>query len=191
MPKQMQRNDHFSAEDFFEEYEDSTGYRFQPSTQGSLALEVEYQEEETLERPANIRRKKKKPVQQAKGRIRKVENMARIKSKFSFILCAGLIMAGCLAVVLMYVQVFSQKSQIVDLQAQLREAQEANAVSQEIVAEQMNMTELYSYATGTLGMVEADGRTTIQVKVEDHSYTISSLPVKEVSGSKVTFHWFG
>lgn len=191
MPKQMQRNDRFSAEDFFEEYEDSTGYRFQPSTQGSLALEVEYQEEETLERPANIRRKKKKPVQKAKGRIRKVENMARIKSKFSFILCAGLIMAGCLAVVLMYIQVFSQESQIVDLQAQLREAQEANAVSQEVVADQMNMTELYSYATGTLGMVEADGSTTIQVKVEDHSYTISSLPVKEISESKVTFHWFG
>lgn len=190
MPKQMQRNDRFSAEDFFEDYEDSTGYRFQPSTQGSLALEADYQEE-MPERPAPKKRELKKPAQKSKGQLRKVENMARIKSKFNFFLCAGLVMAGCLAVVLMYVQVFSQESQIADLKVQLREAQEANAVAKEVVTEQMNMTELYSYATGTLGMVEADNKTTILIEVPDNSYTISNLPSKEISGSKVTFHWFG
>ena len=86
---------------------------------------------------------------------------------------------------------FSQESKIADLKAQLREAQEANAVAREIVAEQMNMTELYTYATGTLGMVEADHETTILVEIPNNSYTISNLPIKEVSGSKVTFHWFG
>jgi hypothetical protein len=100
-------------------------------------------------------------------------------------------MAGCLAVVLMYVQVFSQKSQIADLKAQLREAQEMNAVAREVVAEQMNMTELYTYATGTLGMVEADNGTTILVEIPNNSYTISNLPIREVNGSKVSFHWFG
>ena len=190
MPKQMQQNDRFSAEDFFEDYEDRNERDFQPSTQGSLALKVEY-EEEMLKQPEPEKKKYKKPVQRAKGHIRKVENMSRIKSKFSFFMCAGLVMAGCLAVVLMYVQVFSQKSQITDLQAQLREAQEANAVAREIVSEQMNMTELYSYATGTLGMIEANNKTTILIEVPDQSYTISSLPIQEVSGSKVTFHWFG
>lgn len=190
MPKQMQRNDRFSAEDFFEDYEDRTDHRFQPSTQGSLALDVDYQEEEPL-RQEPVRREKKRPEQKTKGHIRKAVNMARIKSKFSFFLSAGLVMAGCLAMIMMYIQVFNQESQISDLQSQLREAQEANAVAQTVAAEQMNMTELYSYATGTLGMIEADGKTTIQIKVEDYSYTISNLPIKEVSESKVTFHWFG
>ena len=190
MSKQMQQNDHFSAKDFFEDYEDSTDYRFQPSTQGSLALEVDYQED-VSERPAPKKREQKKPVHKSKGQVRKVENMVRIKSKFNFFLCAGLVMAGCLAVVLMYVQVFSQESKIADLKAQLREAQEMNAVAKEIVAEQMNMTELYSYATGTLGMVEADNGTTILVEIPNNSYTISNLPIREVSGSKVSFHWFG
>ena len=40
-------------------------------------------------------------------------------------------------------------------------------------------------------MVEADNKTTILVEVPDNSYTISNLPVKEVSESKVNFHWFG
>ena len=190
MPKQMQQNDRFSAKDFFEDYEDSTDYRFQPSTQGSLALEVDYQED-VSDRPAIKKRKNKKPVQKSKGQVRKVENMVRIKSKFSFFLSAGLVMAGCLAVVLMYVQVFSQESKIADLKVQLREAQDANAVAREIVTEHMNMTELYTYATGTLGMVEADNKTTVLVEVPDNSYTISNLPVKEVSESKVNFHWFG
>lgn len=190
MPKQMQQKDRFSAKDFFEDYEDSTDYRFQPSTQGSLALEVDYQED-VSDRPAIKKRKNKKPVQKSKGQVRKVENMVRIKSKFSFFLSAGLVMAGCLAVVLMYVQVFSQESRIADLKVQLREAQDANAVAREIVTEHMNMTELYTYATGTLGMVEADNKTTILVEVPDNSYTISNLPVKEVSESKVNFHWFG
>lgn len=190
MPKQMQQNDRFSAKDFFENYDDNTDHRFQPSTQGSLALEVDYQEEMS-EKPVKKKREHKKPVQKSKGQVRKAENMGRIKSKFNFFLCAGLVMAGCLAVVLMYVQVFSQKSQIADLKAQLREAQEANAVAQEIVAEQMNMTELYTYATGTLGMTEADNETTIVIEIPDNSYTISNLPIREVSGSKVTFHWFG
>ena len=91
----------------------------------------------------------------------------------------------------MYVQVFSQESQIADLKTQLREAQDANAVAKEVVAEQMNMTELYTYATGTLGMTEADNETTIVIEIPDNSYTISNLPIREVSGSKVTFHWFG
>ena len=120
MPKQMQQNDRFSAKEFFEDYEDNTDYRFQPSTQGSLALEVEYQED-VSDRPAPKKREHKKPVQKSKGRTRKVENMVRIKSKFSFFLSAGLVMAGCLAVVLMYVQVFSQESRIADLKVQLRD----------------------------------------------------------------------
>ena len=185
MPKQMQQNDRFSAKEFFEDYEDNTDYRFQPSTQGSLALEVEYQED-VSDRPAPKKREHKKPVQKSKGRTRKVENMVRIKSKFSFFLSAGLVMAGCLAVVLMYVQVFSQESRIADLKVQ-----DANAVAREIVTEHMNMTELYTYATGTLGMVEADNKSTVLVEVADNSYTISNLPVKEVSESKVSFHWFG
>ncbi len=190
MPKQMQQNDRFSAKDFFEDYEDSTDYRFQPSTQGSMALEVDYRED-VSERPAPKKREHKKPVQKSKGQVRKVENMGRIISKFNFFLCAGLVMAGCLAVVLMYVQVFSQESKIADLKVQLREAQDANAVAREIVSEQMNMTELYTYATGTLGMKEADHNTTILIEVPDNSYTISNLPIREVSGSKVSFHWFG
>ena len=52
MPKQ---NDRFSAKDFFEDYEDSTDYRFQPSTQGSMALEVDYQED-VSESPAPKKR---------------------------------------------------------------------------------------------------------------------------------------
>ena len=32
MSKQVQQKDRFSAKDFFEEYEDSTDYRFQRST---------------------------------------------------------------------------------------------------------------------------------------------------------------
>ena len=190
MSKQVQQKDRFSAKDFFEDYEDSTDYRFQPSTQGSLALEVDYHED-VSESPAPKKREYKKPVRKSKGQVRKVENMGRIKSKFNFFLCAGLVMAGCLAVVLMYVQVFSQESQIADLKTQLREAQDANAVAKEVVAEQMNMTELYTYATGTLGMTEADNETTIVIEIPDNSYTISNLPIREVSGSKVTFHWFG
>lgn len=191
MSKQMQRNDRFSAEDFFENYEEEPVKSYQPYTQGSLAVEVDYPEY-TPERPA-APAKKVRPKQAPKtnGRIRKVENMARIKSKFSFFLCAGLVMAGCLSVVLMYVQVFSRETQISELQEQLRAAQEANAIAQETVADQITMADLYSYATGTLGMVEANGNTTIQVTVSDRSYTTSSLPIQDTRESKVTFHWFG
>lgn len=192
MPKQtMQRKESFSADDFFDNgYDGEVGRPVQPYTDGSLAVEVAIPDE-IPESPAPIRKKKKKPVQKSKWRIRKAEDMARIKSKFNFFMCAGLVLAGCLSVVLMYVQVFSQKTRIGELQDELVAAQEANAIAEETVVDQMTMADLYSYATGTLGMVEADGTTTIRVKVTNQSYTTSSLPVEDASESKVSFHWFG
>lgn len=191
MPKQtLQRKDSFSAEDFFDSYDEMSSRSAQPYTHGSLAVEVDIPEE-LPQRPAPARKQQKKPAQKAKRQIRKAEDMARIKSKFNFFLCAGLVLAGCLSVVLMYIQVFSQETQIGQLQEQLAEAREANAIAQDTVGGQMTMTELYNYATGSLGMVEANANTIIRVKVENQSYTTSSLPVEDASESKVTFHWFG
>lgn len=194
MPKQMAtRRKSLSREDFFDDERDYD-YGYQPYVQGSLAVEVEipepYPSEEELEaEQKRIRREeaRKRQLQQ----LRKAEEMARIKSKFNFFLCAGLVLAGCLAVVLMYMKVFSQEAAVSELEAELQAAKEANAIAQETVINQMTINELYSYAIGTLGMVEADSGTTMQIEVKNQSYTTSSLPTENANTNKVTFHWFG
>lgn len=193
MPRQMaQQEDRFSAEDFFEDYEPEYSHSQTPYTQGSLAVEVEELPERAPVRKQRPQQKQtKKMLPGTKQRIRKAIDMAQIKSKFNFFLCAGLVLAGCLSVVLMYMQVFSQETQIEQLKSQLSAAQDANAIAQETVVEQMTMADLYSYATGELGMVEADGNTTIRIQVTNQSYTTSSLPIENASESKVSFHWFG
>lgn len=194
MPKQMAtRRKSLSREDFFDDERDYD-YGYQPYVQGSLAVEVEipepYPSEEEFEaEQKRIRREeaRKRQLQQ----LRKAEEMARIKSKFNFFLCAGLVLAGCLAVVLMYMKVFSQEAAVSELEAELQAAKEANAIAQETVINQMTINELYSYAIGTLGMVEADSGTTMQIEVKNQSYTTSSLPTENANTNKVTFHWFG
>lgn len=190
MPKQMQRTDRFSADEFFDTYETNADRYYSPHTEGSLAVEVDYPDEAPQRRPGTPEIRKQ-PVSVGKRHIRKVESMARIKSKFNFFLCAGLVMAGCLSVVLMYIQVFNQETQVGELQSQLAEAQAANAMAQNTTADTVTMTDLYTYATGTLGMVEADGKTTIQIQITNQSYTTSNLPIEDASESKVTFHWLG
>ncbi|MCI8632397.1 MAG: hypothetical protein HFE64_02810 [Lachnospiraceae bacterium] len=196
MPRQMaQQEARFSAEDFFEDYESEYNPKQMPYTQGSLAVEVEVPERipdrRRLPKQQKSQKRVQKTVSNTRQRVRKAIDMAQIKSKFNFFLCAGLVLAGCMAVVLMYVQVFNQETQIEQLKGQLTAARDANAIAQETVIEQMTMADLYSYATGELGMVEADGNTTIRIKVENQSYTTSSLPIENASESKVSFHWFG
>lgn len=193
MPRQSaQRDDRFSAEEFFDMYEE---HEPQPYVDGSLAVEVDMPTETPVKkepvRKEKAHKENKTSAKKKAWQLRKAGSMARIKSKFNFFLCAGLVMAGCLSVVLMYIQVFSQEAQISDLQTQLAQAQEANAIAQNTVGSQMTMTELYGYATGTLGMVEANGKTIIDVTIQNQSYTTSTLPIEDVSESKVSFHWFG
>jgi len=121
--------------------------------------------------------------------VRRTMDMAQLKGRFHFFLCAGLIMAGCMLVVIMYIRVFSKTNEIADLRSQLTEIESANK-AQIATAETMNMDALYTYATEGLGMVDATAETTIQIRVVSQSYTTSNLPVQEIPDSKVTFHWF-
>ena len=194
MPKQMAtRRKSLSREDFFDDARDRN-YGYQSYIQGSLAVEVEipepYPSEE--EREAERQRRRREAARQRRlQQMRKADEMARIKSKFNCFLCAGLLMASCLAVVLMCVKVFNQEATVSELEAELEAAREANAVAQETVVNQMTINELYSYAIGTLGMVEAESGTTMQIEVKNRSYTTSSLPTESADSNKVTFHWFG
>lgn len=115
--------------------------------------------------------------------------MAQLKGRFHFFLCAGLIMVGCMMVVIMYIRIFSKTNEIAELRSQLTEIESANK-AQIATAENMNMDALYAYATDGLGMVDATAETTIWIKVVSQSYTTSNLPVQEIPDSKVTFHWF-
>ncbi len=115
--------------------------------------------------------------------------MAQLKGRFHFFLCAGLVMAGCMLVVIMYIRLFSKTNELSSMRSQLNEIESANK-AQIATAENMNMDALYSYATDALGMVDATAETTIQIKVVSQSYTTSNLPVQEIPDSKVTFHWF-
>ena len=190
----MQRQDRFSAEDFFDndqerEIQGETVYY----TEGSLAVEPARPEAQPRRHSIPERKKLEKKATRTRLHIRKAdeEAMARVKSKFSFFLCSAFVLAGCLSIVLAYIQVFNREAQISDLQSQLAELQSDNEISASNVAEQMTLADLYSYATGELGMVEPDGATTIQVTVANQSYTSSSLPIQNASESKVTFHWLG
>ena len=116
-------------------------------------------------------------------------DMAQLKGRFHFFLCAGLIMVGCMMVVIMYIRIFSKTNEIAELRSQLTEIESANK-AQIATAETMNMDALYAYATDALGMVDATAETTIWIKVVSQSYTTSNLPVQEIPDSKVTFHWF-
>ena len=120
---------------------------------------------------------------------RRTIDMAQLKGRFHFFLCAGLVMAGCMLVVIMYIRLFSKTNELSSMRAQLNEIESANK-AQIATAENMNMDALYSYATDALGMVDATAETTIQIKVVSQSYTTSNLPVQEIPDSKVTFHWF-
>ena len=120
---------------------------------------------------------------------RRTIDMAQSKGRFHFFLCAGLVMAGCMLVVIMYIRLFSKTNELSSMRSQLNEIESANK-AQIATAENMNMDALYSYATDALGMVDATAETTIQIKVVSQSYTTSNLPVQEIPDSKVTFHWF-
>ena len=120
---------------------------------------------------------------------RRTIDMAQLKGRFHFFLCAGLVMAGCMLVVIMYIRLFSKTNELSSMRSQLNEIESANK-AQIATAENMNMDALYSYATDALGMVDATAETTIQIKVVSQSYTTSNLPVQEIPDSKVTFHWF-
>lgn len=110
--------------------------------------------------------------------------------KFGFFLSAGFVLAGALMVVLMFIQVYMANSEVNRLRAELTEAKEANQIANQIATDSMNMNDLYVFATTTLGMEEADAATTIQIRINSQSYTTSNLPVAELTGSKITFHWF-
>lgn len=110
--------------------------------------------------------------------------------KFGFFLCAALVLGGALMVVLMYIQVYVKNNEVNRLRGEVTAAREANQIASQISSESMNMNELYVFATTTLGMVEADATTTIKIRINSQSYTTSNLPVAEVAGTKVTFHWF-
>ena len=99
--------------------------------------------------------------------------------KIGFLLSAGLVLAGALMVVMMFIQVYTKNNEINELRNQVTAAREAN-----------QLAELYVFATTTLGMQEATAATTIKIRINSQSYTTSNLPVAEVTGTKVTFHWF-
>ena len=110
--------------------------------------------------------------------------------KIGFLLSAGLVLAGALMVVIMFIQVYTKNNEINELRSQVTAAREANQLAQQISTDSMNMNELYVFATTTLGMQEATAGTTIKIRINSQSYTTSNLPVADVTGTKVTFHWF-
>ena len=110
--------------------------------------------------------------------------------KFGFFLCSGLVLAGALMVVMMFIQVYMKNNEVNELRSEVTAAREANLIASQVASDSMNMNELYVFATTTLGMKEADASTTIKIRINSQSYTTSNLPVAEVAGSKVTFHWF-
>lgn len=205
------------AADFFENNDRTDSYRgtsggYRAQVQGSMAMQPEYQEPERRENPYRKERLKREQQRGRRSRedARRSENrrvavsnsrstrqkqarrtidMAQLKGRFHFFLCAGLVMAGCMLVVIMYIRLFSKTNELSSMRSQLNEIESANK-AQIATAENMNMDALYSYATDALGMVDATAETTIQIKVVSQSYTTSNLPVQEIPDSKVTFHWF-
>lgn len=123
-------------------------------------------------------------------KLRRSQAAAQMKNKFSFFLCIGLVLAGAMSVILMYVQVYTANNRVNDLKNQVTEMEEENYKAKASDAGTMNMTEIYVYATDTLGMQEADQSTTITVRTSSSSYTTSNLPVSEIGESKVVYHWF-
>lgn len=205
-----QRNDapvqELSADDFFEQ-DDGWNPRQSLRTEGSLAVRQDIalphddrpfsSEDPSL--PKQVRRDKpksrsvKQPGPALKNRYERfteAHDMGQIKNKFGFFMFAALIAGGLLYLMMMYIQVFNLHASINDLETQLQDARKENTVEQQQVSEQMNMSDLYTYAVGTLGMVEADSDHTIIITVDNQSYTTSNLPVADISDSKVTFHWF-
>lgn len=116
--------------------------------------------------------------------------MNHIRKRFGFFLSVGLVLAGSLAVVVMYIQVFNKNNELSRLRAELTAVQEANVAQSQTVQDGMNMNDLYVYATEVLGMEEADAATTIRVSVTAQSFTSSNLPTAEAEQGKVRFHWF-
>ena len=196
-----------SADDFFEE-DDGFQRRYSPRTEGSLAVRREVgrpdmdlpfsSEDPSVPKKVKHVKEESRRVEQQPGpalknryeRFTEAHDMGQIKNKFGFFVFAVAIAGGLLYLMMMYIQVFNLNASINDLEAQLQDAQKENNVEQQQVSEQMNMSDLYAYAVGTLGMVEADSDHTIIITVDNQSYTTSNLPVADISDSKVTFHWF-
>lgn len=129
-------------------------------------------------------------AEKAIKRARRREAAYQIRHRFGFILSIILVLAGGLSILFMYIQVYLINNEVNQLSAQLTELQTQNEERRQNNVASMNMTELYGYATNTLGMVEADQSHTIIVKVSSSSYTTSNLPVSDTVKGKVTFHWF-
>ena len=112
-------------------------------------------------------------------------------NKVYFFFCAGLLVTGALLILIQYMRVFSKNTEVSDLREQLAAAEDSNAVlAAEAGGETMNNDALYTYALGSLGMVEAGENEIIKIVVTNQSFTTSNLPTQDPTQSKVRYHWF-
>ena len=84
------------------------------------------------------------------------------------------------------------RNYLYQMQEQLQEQIQNTAVLENGTAEDMTLSELYEYATGTLGMREATGSEITQMGSLDNGYTVQQMQEEAVrKPTKVRFHLFG
>lgn len=189
-------NAFWEEEDFLDEFDEEMPRRFRSSRVRTSAPSNTWESG----RPENPYSKKRSSQNSSKeGKKRKLRTRSTAKaidwgmvwSRFYFFFCAALVVAGCLMVLVQYMRVFSKNTEISSLRDRLGEVEDSNAVLAAAASgETMNMDALYSYATGSLGMKEAEPTDIIHITVTNQSFTTSNLPSQDISSSKVFFHWF-
>ena len=113
--------------------------------------------------------------------------------KRATVLVAVLMVAGGLLMIAAgYSQLFTTKQKLAQMQEQLQEQIQNTAVLENGTAEDMTLSELYEYATGTLGMREATGSEITQMGSLDNGYTVQQMQEEAVrKPTQVRFHLFG
>ena len=113
--------------------------------------------------------------------------------KRATVLVAVLMVAGGLLMIAAgYSQLFTAKQKLAQMQEQLQEQIQNTAVLENGTAEDMTLSELYEYATGTLGMREATGSEITQMGSLDNGYTVQQMQEEAVrKPTQVRFHLFG
>lgn len=151
-------------------------YFAQESVSGNLAHQLE-QEEEPVVRP-------KEAPQAAPKRI-------PIWKRAVMFAGALVVTAGLLSVAMNYSALFAARQELAAAQERLAAQQQNTKVLSESAADNVTLSELYSYAVGNLGMREALGGEITQMGPLEAGYTVQTLQDTERKPTQVNIHLFG
>ncbi len=113
----------------------------------------------------------------------------RDASKAVFAVCALAFLLGSLGIITSYSEVYAKQARIRELNQELDAIRQETVMLTENPVQDVDMNEVYQYATDELGMVEASGEATSFIKVQDRSRT-EVMDEAEKEETRVTIHWF-